>query len=127
MSFEFNDEFEELNLYGTTKMNDNEGEEEMVSDLLEKSENFEHNYIYENIKNNKGIKSILRDLIEELPADEKQVIYMKFWESRTDDEIGYELGARTSTVRKMLRNAFDYLRERIVTEVYSNNDLLASA
>ena len=40
-------------------------------------------------------------------------------------KIGHDLGMRTSTVKRILGEVYDHLREQIVERYYSNNQVVA--
>ena len=85
-----------------------------------------HQGLYEKIKDQPKICLLLHDLINELKPVEKEIIQKKFWENKSDDEIGYELGLQTRVVDKTLNSCLQYLRERILNEIHVENNVVSA-
>ncbi len=52
-------------------------------------------------------------LLEELPEDERNIVYGKYWLGMNSQEIGQDLEISPSTVRWKLKRALDRLREKV--------------
>jgi RNA polymerase sigma-B factor len=57
----------------------------------------------------------LRQLLSNLPERERQILYMRFYEDRTQSEIAEEVGMSQVHVSRLLRSSFEQLR-RIVRD-----------
>jgi RNA polymerase sigma-B factor len=64
------------------------------------------------------VDSVLtRESINLLSPRKRSIVYMCFYEGRTQQEIGEELGVSQVQVSRLLRSALDELRKRIAIEV----------
>jgi RNA polymerase sigma-B factor len=52
----------------------------------------------------------LRQLLSNLPERERQILYMRFYEDRTQSEIAEEVGMSQVHVSRLLRSSFEQLR-----------------
>ena len=87
-------------------------EEIVASDLLEPSD------IYEYIQDCPQINKKLRNYIDDLPELERSIIYMRFWEDKTEYEIAYDSGLMEEEVEYVLEIACNLLKDRLVHEYY---------
>lgn len=58
-------------------------------------------------------KVVLADLLEALPERDRQVIQMRFFENRTQEEIATEIGVSQSYLSRILRRVLLDLREQL--------------
>lgn len=57
--------------------------------------------------------TVLRPLIEQLPERDRQILELRFIDSRTQEDIGREIGVSQMQVSRLLRRILDELREKI--------------
>ena len=74
--------------------------------------------VYDELKNCDTAKSVLKSLIHELPAVNKKVLLLKFWENLSNDEIAYKLRITRSRVKKSLDESYRLLRKKLISELY---------
>jgi RNA polymerase sigma-B factor len=55
----------------------------------------------------------LAPVVRELPARDRRILYLRFFEDRTQSEIGDELGVTQMQVSRLLSGIFDKLREAV--------------
>lgn len=127
MSFDYFDPYEDSYLVSDWEANEYGGEVEMASDILENFSNIDEGIIFEWLKDTEIVKRLLNELVNELPAYERRLIQMRFWESLPVYEISYMLGVSTSSVKRRLRHSFEYLKERLIEEVMKVEKKQASA
>jgi len=99
--------------------------DEVAEDLMKENNNDENFDLYEEIKSQPQIRNVLHELINDLSHHDQEIIYQKFWNNKSEAEIGHDLGMRTSTVKRILGEVYDHLREQIVERFYSNNQIVA--
>ena len=56
---------------------------------------------------------IIAELLEELPERDRQVIEMRFFQNRTQEEIAAEIGVSQSYLSRILRRVLLDLREKL--------------
>lgn len=98
---------------------------EVAEDLMKENKNDENFDLYEEIKSQPQIRNVLHELINDLSSHDQEIVYQKFWNNKSDAEIGHDLGMRTSTVKRILGEVYDHLREQIIERYYSNNQIVA--
>ncbi len=61
-----------------------------------------------------GDYSIVREAVSKLPQAEEAVVYMRFWQARSIQDISKELGLAWETVERLIQQAILHLKAECV-------------
>jgi RNA polymerase sigma-B factor len=68
------------------------------------------------------VRILLRKLVIDLPERERQILYLRFYEGRTQSEIASEVGISQVHVSRLLRASLDRLQGRLADEDESRDE-----
>ena len=73
---------------------------------------------YDDLVDSKEALEVLKNLVVKLPAQNKQIIYLRFWSNCNLDEIAYDLKLTRKKVIKILEQSLSILRTQLIEQFY---------
>ena len=60
------------------------------------------------------LRAAVSEVMEHLDERDRRILYLRFFEGKTQEEIGAEVGVSQMQISRLLRSSIDELRERLV-------------